>query len=96
MKSFIYTYHEKTKSNGVEKTVNVYRIYKNRIQPVGTITGTITGMSLGSFQLVMEVLEREKALPAVAFARHPKGHAPIYGNAWRLEQDGIAIVERVV
>ena len=28
MKSFIYTYHEKVKSNGIEKTVNVYRIYR--------------------------------------------------------------------
>ena len=92
MKSFIYTYHEKTKSNGVEKTVNVYRIYKNRIVPVGSIIG----MYRNIFQLVMEVLEREKALPALAFARHPKGYAPIYGNAWQLEQDGIAIVERVV
>ena len=92
MKSFIYTYHEKTKSNGIEKTVNVYRIYKNRVVPVGSITG----MFRDSFQLVMEVLEREKALPAVAFARHPKHNAPIYGNSWRLEQDGIAIVERVV
>ena len=92
MKSFIYTYHEKTKSNGVEKTVNVYRIYKNRVVPVGSITG----MFRDSFQLVMEVLEREKALPAVAFARNPRNNSPVYGNAWQLEQDGIAIVERVV
>lgn len=92
MKSFIYTYYEKTKSNGVEKTVNVYRIYKNRIVPVGTMTD----MFVSEFQLVMQMLEKAQALPAVAFARNPKGHAPIYGNAWRLEQDGIAIVERVV
>ena len=92
MKSFIYTYHEKVKSNGVEKTVNVYRIYKNRLRPIGTMTD----MFVSEFQLVMQMLEKAQALPAVAFARHPKGHAPIYGNAWRLEQDGIAIVERVV
>lgn len=56
----------------------------------------MTDMLVSEFQLVMQMLEKAQALPAVAFARNPKGHAPIYGNAWRLEQDGIAIVERVV
>lgn len=92
MKSFIYTYHEKVKSNGVEKTVNVYRIYKNRLRPVGTMTD----MYVSEFQLVMQMLEKAQALPAVAFARNPRNHSPVYGNAWLLEQDGIAIVERVV
>ena len=91
MKSFIYTYSEKVKSNGVEKTVNVYRIYKNRLRPVGTMTD----MFVSEFQLVMQMLEKAQALPAVAFARHTNG-CPIYGSAWSLEQDGIAIVERVV
>ena len=91
MKSFIYTYHEKVKSNGVEKTVNVYRIYKGRLRPVGTMTD----MFVSEFQLVMQMLEKAQALPAVAFARHTNG-CSIYSNAWRLEQDGIAIVERVV
>ena len=91
MKFFIYTYHERKESVGVAKIVNVYRIYKNRIQPVGTMTD----MFVSEFQLVMQMLEKAQALPAVAFARHPNG-CPIYGNAWRLEQDGIAIVERVV
>lgn len=91
MKSFIYTYREHPKSNGVEKTVNVYRIYKNRLQPVGTMTD----MFVSEFQLVMQMLEKAQALPAVAFARHPNG-CPIYGSTWSLEQDGIAIVERVV
>ena len=91
MKSFIYTYHEKVKSNGVEKTVNVYRIYKNRTQPVGTMSD----MFVSEFQLVMQLLEKKKALPAVVFARNPSNGCPIYGSAWALEQDRIAIVERV-
>ena len=34
MKSFIYTYREKVKSNGVEKTVNVYRITRAGCDPL--------------------------------------------------------------
>lgn len=85
MKSFIYTYHER------EKTVYVYRIYKNRAHPIGTMTD----MFVSEFQLVMQLLEKKKALPAVAFANNTSNGCPIYGSAWALEQDRIAIVERV-
>ena len=91
MKSFIYTYHERERPNGTERTVNVYRIYKNRTQPVGTMTD----MFVSEFQLVMQLLERAKALPAGAFAHNPSNGCPIYGSAWALEKDRIAIVERV-
>ena len=56
----------------------------------------MTDMFVSEFQLVMQMLEKAQALPAVAFARNPRNNSPVYGNAWRLEQDGIAIVERVV
>ena len=91
MKSFIYTYHEKVKTNGVERTVSIYRIYKNRPQWLGRLTG----MFMSEFQLVMELLEIKKALPAVCFARNPKNNTPVYGSAWKLEQDGIATIERI-
>lgn len=90
MKSFVYTYKEKVKSDGVEKTVNVYRIYKNRIVPVGSITS----MLRDSFQLVMKVLERDSALPAACFARNTSG-CQIYNSLQKLEEDGFAVIERV-
>ena len=91
MKTFIYTYHERERPNGVEKIVYVYRIYKNRTQPVGTMSD----MFVSEFQLVMQLLEKKKALPAAVFARNPSNGCPIYGSAWALEQDRVAIVERV-
>lgn len=90
MKSFVYTYKEKVKSDGVEKTVNVYRIYKNRIVPVGSITS----MLRDSFQLVMKVLERDSALPPVCFAMDTNG-CQIYNSQQKLEKDGFAVIERV-
>ncbi len=90
MKSFVYTYKGIPHAFGFSKTVRVYRIIKNRLQFIGELTDSY----VDEFQLVMKVLERNNALPAVCFARNTNG-CRIYNSAQKLEEDSFAVIERI-
>lgn len=94
MRHFIYTYSEKAPRRdtgaGVEKTVIVYRVIRNRPQRVAKLTHCY----VSEFQLLMMALEYAKALPRRAFARHQFGSYE-YGNASALRDAGIADVHAI-
>lgn len=90
MKSFIYTYHEKTAKHATVKTVRIYRIVKGT--PVFVAEGSDTFVS--EFQLVLQTMKAGKLLPSRAFATGPC-HSPVYGHAYMLREAGIANINRV-
>lgn len=92
MLHFVYTYSEKTPRNGhTTKTVKIWRIIKNALVYIGSGSDQF----VGEFQLVMETMERLKALPRKAFERHANTGSMKYGIAWALKEDGIADIARL-
>lgn len=92
MKHFIYVYSEHTPRGGhTVKTAAIYQIKRNKPVFLSRAQGTF----VGEFQLVWEALERLKALPRAAFARHASSNSPVYGNAWSMRDAGFADIQRV-
>lgn len=92
MKHFIYVYSEHTPRGGhTVKTAAIYQIKRNK--PV-FLTRT-QDTFVDEFQLVFEALERLRALPRKAFARHASSNSAVYGNAWSMREAGIADIQKV-
>lgn len=93
MKSFIYTYSEgraPRNGSGIVKTVCIYRIVRNEPRFVCKESDTF----VSQFQLVMQALERAKALPRAAFKRHQFG-GYFYGNASHMRECGVASIHNI-
>ncbi len=91
MKTFVFTYSERTPRNGTtEKSVILYQIVRNKPVRLGSKTDTYTG----AFQLVWELLQELKALPASAFELNPN-NSPMHGNAWSMREAGFADIHQL-
>lgn len=69
-----------------KKTAKVWQVVKNKPVFVGEMTDTF----VDEHQLVMQILEKENALPKKCFARSPTTNMRIYGSATSLRDDGFA------
>lgn len=91
MKHFAYSFSEGKASrdgSGVERTIRLYRIVRNTPEFLIEVSASY----LNEWQLVMDGLEKVKALPQAAFARNPGTGALKYKSAWALKEAGIASV----
>lgn len=90
MKTFVFTYSEKTRNGTTEKSVILYRVLLNKPVRIGSKTDTYTG----AFQMVWELLKELKALPARAFELN-HNNSPIHGNAWSMREAGFADIHQL-
>lgn len=91
MKSFVYTYSERTPRNGhTEKTVRIFQVVRNTPVFIGMHTETF----VSEFQLFMIAAEHYKILPKKAFERNQFG-GYVYGAAHSMRGAGIANVNQV-
>ena len=94
MKYIAYLYSEGRSPgdvSGVKKTVVLFQIKKNKLHRIGEYSDKF----VDEFQLVMEGLEKFKALPKKAFERHEHTRSLAYANASKLREAGIADIDRV-
>lgn len=94
MKTFIYNYSEgRTPGDGSgrKKTVRIWVIKRNKPEFVIEHTDTF----VDEFQLVMDALQRVKALPKASFQRGGPSNTRKYQSAFTLREAGIADVIRL-
>ena len=89
MKTFLYTISIgkfNPNGSGTKKVAKVWQVVKNKPMYIGEMTDTF----VDEHQLVMQILEKAKALPKKCFARSPTTNTRIYGSATSLRDDGFA------